>query len=270
MRFKNMLISVFAAGLLLGCVPDETGTGAVSGAASSVSDVSGIRIEHANPRNRPTTVSSPTRTGDTALMFSVSDGQCAGNRTFDDCGSGRARSEIVDRSSVALNREEWYAFSVFVSEGTRGIDPANLILAQWQDTRGSGEITLGFNLYRADGIIITQDDPTTQQVDDMRPPPLMVDKTIVPPSRVNNRWHDIRVQAVWSTGENGLINVWVNDRLVHSHTGRNLNRDVAPSFKFGVYWSGLQKLSNPAPTQTLIFDHVRRGQSEAEVRPPAG
>ncbi|MHA7887860.1 polysaccharide lyase [Roseicyclus sp.] len=227
-------------------------------------DMDGIRAEHANSSNRAFAVSSPVRTGPTALAFQVADGQCAGNRSYNDCANGRERSEIVDRAPVSTDTEQWYAFSVFIPSSTRPIDPANTILAQWQDTRGSGEITLGFALYR-EGLELTQDDPRTRQTDDMNPPRPMVMEIVVPPSRLYDRWQDIRVQAVWSAGPAGLINVWINDRLVHSHRGPNLNRDVAPSFKFGVYRSGLGRIGRPVPTQLVVFDHIRRGATEADV-----
>ncbi len=227
-------------------------------------DIEGLRVHHANSRNKAFTVSSPVRTGTTALAFQVEDGECAGNRSYNDCANGRERSEIVDRSAVQTNREAWYAFSVFIPSTTRPIDPANTILAQWQDTKGSGEITLGFSLYR-EGIELTQDDPRTRQTDDANPPRPMVTDIVVPPSRVNNRWHDFRVQAVWSAGPEGMINVWINDRLVHSHQGPNLNRNVAPAFKFGVYRSGLGRIGRPVPTQLVVFDHIRRGSSKTDV-----
>ena len=102
----------------------------------------------------------------------------------------------------------------------------------------------------------------------MAPPKPMVIKTVVPPSRLRGRWHDFRVQAVWSVKPSGLIRVWVNDRLVHDHTGPNLNRNVAPTFKFGLYRSGLNRLRDRGrgvPTQVVFFDAIRRGGSMAEV-----
>jgi hypothetical protein len=270
MNIKSTLSVIAAVTLLAACVPDDTGTGGMAVSSGSGGDISGITVRHDNRLNRASTVSAPTRAGDTALMFRVSAGQCRGNVSFDDCGAGRERSEIRDTRPVPLSQEQWYAVSMFIPAGTTGIDPAVTGLMQWQDTGGSGEITLGLSLYAREGIELVQDDPTTQQRDDMAPPRPMVIKSIVPASQVNNRWHDIRVQAVWSTGADGLINVWLNDRLVHSHRGRNLNRNVAPTFKFGVYRSGLNRLDGPAPTQTVIFDEIRRGSSEAEVSLPAG
>ncbi|MDJ0821553.1 MAG: polysaccharide lyase [Paracoccaceae bacterium] len=233
-------------------------------------DIDGIRVEHANRKNKMMTVSAPqypTRDGNTALAFQVKDGQCAGNRTYDDCKGGRERAEVKDRGRVKTDQETWYAFSLFVPNNTPSIDPANTGLVQWQDTKGSGEITLGLNLFK-EGIELIQDDPTTQQTDDMVPPRPMVMKIIVPPSRVRGRWHDFRVQAVWSTKSSGLIRVWLNDRLVHEHRGRNLNRNVAPSFKFGLYRSGLKRLRSagkPVPTQLVFYDAVKRGRSQDEV-----
>ena len=236
-------------------------------AALAQADMDGLRVDHANSRNKVVTVRAPefpTRSGPTALAFQVSPGQCAGNRTYDDCGNNRERSEVVDRSSIATGQEYWYAFSVLIPDGVPALDPANTILAQWQDTRGSGEITLGLNYYQS-GLVLIQDDPRTRQTSDSAPPRPMVDKTVVPRGSARGRWHDVRVQAVWSAQANGLLRVWIGDRLVHSHQGANLNRDVAPSFKFGLYRSGLQRLPGGAPRQIVLFDNVRVGRSAAAV-----
>jgi hypothetical protein len=266
----RICIAALAGFILVACVSEDLATGAAPTSGATSSDTAGIRIENANRLNRAMSVSTTTRAGETALMFRVADGQCRGNPTFDDCSAGRERAEMIDRAPVALNQEEWYAVSMYIPTGTTGIDPAVTGLMQWQDTRGSGEITLGLSLFAREGIELVQDDPTTQQIDDMDPPRPMVMKSILPASQVQDRWHDIRVQAVWSTGEDGLLNVWLNDRLVHSHRGRNLNRNVAPTFKFGIYRSGLNRLDGPTPTQTVIFDEIRRGRSEVEVSLPAG
>ncbi len=209
----------------------------------------------------------PVRHGSSGLVFQVKDGQCKGNRTYDDCKGGRECSEVVDTKPIKTGKETWYAFSVLIPKSTPHIEPAGTILAQFQDTKGSGEITLGFEMW-GDGLYVNQDDPRTQQRDDMAPPKPMIDKRLVPDSQLRGRWHDLRVQAVWSVSENGLIRVWLNDRLVHEHRGRNLNRDVAPTFKFGVYRTGLQKYRSAkgaVPTQTVFFDSVARGDSLAAV-----
>ena len=230
----------------------------------------GLKAENANRKNRPAVISSPVRAGTKALQFQLRDGQCAGNRHYDDCKGGRERSEIVDRSRVKPGEEHWYALSIFLPQSTPHIDPSGTILAQWQDTKGSGEITLALEMW-AEGLQLTQDDPATQQVDDMAPPRPMVIKTLIPDSRLRGRWHDFRIRAVWSTGADGRIQVWLGDRLVHQHKGRNLNRNAAPTFKFGLYRSGLDRYRSrhgAVPTQVVIFDEVAHGRSAAEVALP--
>ncbi|MEM7296412.1 MAG: heparin lyase I family protein, partial [Pseudomonadota bacterium] len=142
------------------------------------------------------------------------------------------------------------------------------ILAQFQDSKGSGEITLEFAMFK-EGLLVTQDNPLTQQTDSMAPPKPMIIKEVVPNARLRGRWFDAKVRAVWSMGSQGAIDVWLNGRRIHSHRGRNLNRNVAPSFKFGIYRTKLhkyrEKVSSVVPTQTVIFDGVARGSSEAEV-----
>lgn len=261
----RVCIATLAAFILAGCMAENSGGGAAPSSRAASSDMLGITIEHTVPQNRAQTVSSPAREGDTALMFRVADGQCfRSTGGFDDCAKDRERSEIRDRASVALNRSEWYAVSILIPSTTPSIDPANTILLQFQDLSGSGEITLGLNLYR-EGLVLIQSDPTNPSVDDMNPPKPLVDKVIVSAAQTRDRWLDVKVEAVWSTDPNGLINVWVGNRLVHQHRGRNLVRDVAPTMKFGVYRSFVSRYSGTVPTQTVFFDHIRRGASEAAV-----
>ncbi|MEM1101444.1 MAG: heparin lyase I family protein [Pseudomonadota bacterium] len=235
---------------------------AVSAAAQ---DIAGLRVEHTIRNNKPQTISSPVREGDTALVFRVADGQCGRSPGgFNDCAKDRERSEIRDRGNVALDRPEWYAVSILIPASTPPIDPANTNLLQFQDISGSGEVTLGLNLYQ-EGLVLIQSDPTNPQTDDMNPPKPLVDKVIVRAGQSRNRWLDIKVEAVWSTGANGKINVWVGDRLVHQHRGRNLVRNVAPTMKFGIYRTFVSRYQVTVPTQTVVFDHIRRGSSEAAV-----
>ncbi|MEL7212179.1 MAG: heparin lyase I family protein [Pseudomonadota bacterium] len=238
--------------------------------AAFAADTQGLKLKDANSKNRMKTIKAdkyPVRHGKSGLVFQVKDGQCKGNRTYDDCKGGRERSEVKDTKAIKTDTETWYAFSLLIPKSTPHIEPSGTILAQFQDTKGSGEITLGFEMW-GDGLYMNQDDPRTQQVDDMAPPKPMIDKRLISNGQLRGRWHDIKVQAVWSVKDSGLIRVWLNDRLVHEHRGRNLNRNVAPAFKFGVYRTGLKKYrasKGAVPTQTVFFDSVARGPSQASV-----
>ncbi|MEL7214563.1 MAG: polysaccharide lyase [Pseudomonadota bacterium] len=231
------------------------------------SDLVPFEVKQANTRNTPVVITpadGPVREGVQALRFSVGPGQCAGNVSFDDCGNGRARSELVEAAPPPTGVERWYAVSFFVPTETAALGPSPTTLVQWQDTRGSGEITLGLSLW-PEGIELVQDDPTTQQTDDNDPPRPMTIRTVLPDAALRGRWHDLRVRAIWSAGADGLLTVWLNDRQVLRHEGRNLNRDVAPTFKFGVYQSGLGRLSGEPPVQVVFFDAIRRGATAESV-----
>ena len=38
-------------------------------------------------------------------------------------------------------------------------------------------------------------------------------KVLIPKSEISNKWHDIRVHAKWSTGADGIFQIWVNGIL---------------------------------------------------------
>ena len=86
-------------------------------------------------------------------------------------------------------------------------------------------------------------------------------------------WYDITMQIKWShhgeehAGEEGLMNIWVNDDLVYEHEGPTVARETNPprSGKFGIYkwmWDGMDE--RPEVTERkYFFDNFKYGGSAA-------
>ena len=76
------------------------------------------------------------RKGDTALRFELRDGDCftaepnAPESGWDDCTRDRERSEIREKWYAPLNRDVWYAFSVFIPEDYVWMYPKQIFF-QW-------------------------------------------------------------------------------------------------------------------------------------------
>ncbi|WP_188569240.1 polysaccharide lyase [Undibacterium terreum] len=77
------------------------------------------------------------------------------------------------------------------------------------------------------------------------------------------KWHDVVVEAMWSTRGNGYFHVWVDDVLKHKHIGPTMSKDnVSVYFKYGVYRPSTPKL----PVTTVVyFDKPKRAKTRAEV-----
>lgn len=232
----------------------------------------GLKMELNNPKNKPAKVTAPdhpVREGKFAYQFALKDGSCRGNKYYNDCKGDRERSEYTEkkRTQAKPNQETWYAFSMFVPKSTRSVDPSLTNVFQFQDTSGSGEITLGM-FFEKNGAFLFQSDPNNPQVDDMNPPKPLREIRVMSLNSLRGRWHDFVVQAVWSPNSNGLINVWLNGKKIYSHKGKNLVRNVGPTFKFGIYRGSVSKARarlGTLPTQIIYFDAIAKGKTKAAV-----
>ena len=71
-------------------------------------------------------------------------------------------------------------------------------------------------------------------------------------------WVEWRFDVLWSTGNDGIIRVWMNDKLVVDDTGPNCHNDfVGPYLKAGIYpsWRKVVDRSTLKP-RSVIFDNV--------------
>lgn len=232
----------------------------------------GLKMELNNPKNKPSKAyqpDHPVREGKYSHQFVLVDGSCKGNRYYNDCKGDRERSELAEkkRTHAKPHVETWYAFSFYIPKSTQPADPSLTNLWQFQDTGGSGEITLGM-FFERNGAFLFQSDPNNPQVDDMDPPKPMAEIRPLSLSQLRGRWHDFTIQAVWSPDSDGMINVWMNGKKIYSHRGKNLVRKVGPTFKFGIYRGSVSKTRaklGQLPTQIVYFDAIARGKTREAV-----
>lgn len=239
--------------------------------AFAADKMAGLKMELNNPRNKPNVVSGPDHPvieGAKSWQFYLKDGACKGNKYYDDCKGKRERSEYTEkrRTQAKPGVETWYRFSFYIPKSTPALTPALTNLFQFQDTSGSAEITLGL-FFEPNGAFLFQSDPNNPQVDDMNPPKPMAEKRLLSLGQLRGRWQSFDVQAVWSPNSDGLINVWLNGKKVYAHAGRNLVRNVGPTFKFGIYRGNTDKTrahhGGAIPMQVVYFDNVARASTRA-------
>lgn len=201
-------------------------------------------------------------------MVSVKNGQCKGNRYYNDCKGHRERSEMREKRPPRAGHETWYATSFFIPKSTPHLKSSGTTILQFQDGKASGPMNLGLTIY-PEGLELTQADPRVIQTNDLKPPKPMMIKTVIGNGRLRNRWHDVIIHARWSLKKDGFLHVYLNGRKVHSHKGRNIERNTSPKFKFGIYRSSLhkyrKKYGKHVPTQTVYFDAIAKGKSKKDV-----
>jgi hypothetical protein len=78
-----------------------------------------------------------------------------------------------------------------------------------------------------------------------------------------DQWVDFIYQIKWSAGDDGLLRIWKDGKLIVDYRGpNNYDSRNAPYFKFGVYRGG-----NDEETQVIWHDEYRRGTAKNAVNP---
>jgi hypothetical protein len=136
------------------------------------------------------------------------------------------RTELSTRDvsfddKAGVNR--WYAWSVYHQDFTfvNGASVTHGQFKQQNDQGGCGDHHSGndspcilmFKLDKDRGMYVNSD---TMNKD------LGV---IIPKSQISNKWNDILLHAKWSTGADGITQIWVNGKLKINKRGPNMNRE---------------------------------------------
>ena len=229
------------------------------------------RVGHWNPRN-PYHVGvvgggHPRRGGAESYRFEKRPGQCGGeygNETnFGDCDPNHRseRTELIvgkdtgDKDRAGVNR--WYAWSVYHKDYqflNGGVSPTHGQFKQDRSANcGNGQRDnpcLLFFMIEPRGMVASFDG-----FEGVR------NEILIPASQISNKWHDIRVNAKWSAGADGLVQIWVDGKLKINRRGPNLRHTTDTiSFRFGIYAPQVNRASNNH-TDVVYYDEVVRGNT---------
>ena len=200
-----------------------------------------------NPHNRyhvgVVTSGHPVRFGAQSIRFQVAPGQCGGS----DCSWGSERSELLVGTFDRPGNDVWYSWSVYHQNYkflNGGVSP---IHGQFK-TMETGH-QYAFFMVEPRGMIINMDEFEG-----------VGSEVLIPASRLSNQWHDIRVHAKWSTGDDGIFQIWVNGVLKVDRRGANAVNNDAIAFRFGLYRPQVNRASNNH-TQVVYYDELMRGNS---------
>jgi len=189
----------------------------------------------------------PVRKGKQSIRFEVRPGQCGGG----DCGTNESeRVELHASKSEYIGKNYWYAWSVYF-KNFRAIDPVSPSVGQFRIGRVDTAIEFMTFLASSNGLqaFFTIDRKTKSY-------------SVVPYSKLSNKWHDILINAKWSTGSDGFFKVWWNGKLRVNHKGRNvIDRKNDRLFRFGLYRTNMYRVPGNKITHIVYYDELVRGSS---------
>lgn len=210
-------------------------------------------------------VKDPTESAPTEMVerFEVRSGDCSGL----DCSSessGGTRSGSRERSEIATdknyqNSEYWYGWSIFVPKDHINIWPVNLTLGQFYNIDGSIDSatcssfmfqnSAGLGALRGGLTIDRQYRCTTQEYVN-----ILTDEELI------GRWNKIEVHAKWSSSDDGIFEVYANEKLKYSFKGRT-TEGSGVFLKYGIYRSWIKRYLGPVPTQIVYYSNVKRAKT---------
>ena len=195
----------------------------------------------------------PVRAGKKSVRFEVRFGDCGYDiGKWNDCKEDRQRHELSGRD---FKGKKWGAFSIYLPEDFKNVDPVKLAMGQFHQRKGSPTLMFQFNRYGyyADRQLFN----TTQQMVKL----LDIEDMI-------GKWNDILIHGNFTKKESGFYKVWVNNELKYKYSGATTSGK--PSyFKFGIYQTHVSRYrvseSRTYPTQVVFFDEIRHGKNREKV-----
>ena len=199
----------------------------------------------------------PVRSGEKSIRFELRAGDCGKDKDggWSDCKKNRERHELSARYRVSKG-ERWYAWSIFMPEDFKNVDPVSVILGQ-------------FHQEKKHVIWMFKNKRGGYWIENYVPEYTVENKQILSKEELLGKWNDILVNVKWSHKDDGFLKLWANDKLVYDFKGPTKSKGVKTYFKFGIYRSKVsfykQRFKKDIPTQVIYFDEVRVGKKKDDV-----
>jgi len=206
----------------------------------------------------------PTRTGNYSIRFEVQDGDCNWNDSWDDCTTDRSRHELTQlwKDPTAADYQYhpqydgddfWYGWSVYLPDEPLPQGKAVTFIGQFHTETHAPFYIEDFS----DGLGYRFNDRNYE----------FISREVVSPNEaVRGQWNDIAVHVRWSSGEDGLIEIYLNGNQVAELHGSTLDGATQATFDFGIYNAFISECDCDAmPTQVVYYDALRRGATRASV-----
>jgi len=164
------------------------------------------------------------------------------------------RAEISFRESF---REAWYTYSVYFPTSGFAKDNYPEIITQWHQNGGGSppnavQIENDEIYFRS--INRSDTDDNSNKV-----------YTNYPLGKVERgKWHQLVFHIVHSPNNDGLIEIWQNNKKMHTIKGPNMRRNYAlPGFKLGIYKWTWNKQKTNTDKRVVYFENVKIGNEGA-------
>ena len=205
-----------------------------------------------------TVVTDIVRRGRYAARFEVRQGDRPGSRGY--------RAELQDIYDAPAGAELWYGFSTYIPPEFP-IQKNRCVIGQWwappdnkteKDARRSPALAHRYEngIFR---VTLRFSQEKTQSRNDGRQRVLLEVRNFP-----RGTWHDSVYRVRWSSGDDGIVEGWLDGTKVIDYRGSvGYNDRRAPYFKVGLYRDDVPE------TYVVHFDEYRRGHSYADVDPAA-
>ncbi|OKL39548.1 hypothetical protein A3841_00950 [Pontibacter flavimaris] len=185
-------------------------------------------------------VSSPAFEGSKAGRFELRDSDAE--------ASGGTRAEFIFPDDTRA-KEGWYSFAGYFPAADYADERSRDIITQWHQGGGSGS---------PHTVLVVESGEFIMHVGEAR---LSLGKM------TKDVWHNFVIHMVHSTGSDGLIEVWLNDKKVASRSGATIKSGFdLPRWKVGIYkwdWNGSETTNTKK--RVWYIDNVRLGNSNATL-----
>ncbi len=147
------------------------------------------------------------------------------------------------------HKERWYSFGLFLPSSGFARDRDNDVLSQWHQNIGSPAAS--FRVQNDRFILRMMDSRGNLELNDLGP-------------ATKNTWNEFVFHFIHSTGSDGLIEIWQNDKKIISRKGSNMHSGALPNWKIGLYKPTWQVRSTDTNTRIAFFDMIRIGNENAK------
>ena len=192
-------------------------------------------------------------------VFEVRPGDCGRSDDWSDCKNDRERSELSQAEKDNLAGDEyWYGWEIYFPEDYTNIYPTKVALGQ-------------FHQKSSHPVWMFQNSNGGYHLDDQVLGSTSRYHTLITQEDLLGKWHKVEVHVIWSTKEDGLFEVWVNNEKKVTHKGKTMSAKQV-YFKYGIYRSFMKRYKNKfneteVPGQTVYFSNVKRAKNRDGLKP---
>lgn len=198
----------------------------------------------------------PVFAGNKAERFEVRKGDCGSQPGWSDCTMDRERAEMSElKPYTQIGVPQWYSFAVYFDPTWPDISPVTTTVGQFHQRDVSNPAVL----------FIQRDGEYKLRMESAKDLYKGKDHyTLVDAANLRGKWHYVVVLARWSTGSDGVLQVWVNGVQRVNLKGPNTVNTTPVYFKYGIYRSFVSRNPN-RPPHVVYIDEVRKGNKREDV-----